>query len=117
MRWEEARNQTLDKWYAIRDLVGLCEPVVFIKLINDTNAMCREAEAEAERHLNRDSACYYCKWSEQYGRCNHLIDAMSVAAERRDWESVRALTLNMIGMLENMRLEEIGESLDQPSWK
>ena len=26
MNWQDARSEALDKWFAIRDLVGLCEP-------------------------------------------------------------------------------------------
>ncbi len=110
MTWEEARLEALDKWYAIRDLIGLCEPSAFNALIKDTTGMCHKSVEEADKRRDRDNFCLYCKSFEQYGGCKQLIEAMCESAERRDWGAVYGLTLNMIGMLENLKVEDASVS-------
>ena len=114
MNWQDARNEALDKWFAIRDLVGVCEPEAFIALVRDTTGMCHKSMEEADLRNDHANYCLYCISFEQYGGCKQLIDAMCESANKHDWGSVYGLTTNMIGMLDNLNLESEEEQLCAP---
>jgi hypothetical protein len=107
MKWEDARQASIDKWYAVRDLIGQCEPAEFVHVVHDTHAMCLKSMQEMERaEDDLSDFCHYCPSHTQYGGCHAMVNAMCEAAQFKDWHTVQQLTMNMIGMLENLKVKD-----------
>ena len=101
MEWQEAREQTLAIWFAIRDNIGKADPLDLLTEINAMCALCEKADEEAGGPYNR---CHYCLFYQQFGGCLAVNAVMSECVVARDWDRLRVKVEEFIAHLQQLKL-------------
>lgn len=109
MSWEDARNRELARWSAIRDAIGIAEPLELLTEINATGTLCDKAKGEAGESL---TYCDRCLFYQQFGGCREVSGRMSERASENDWKGLRALVDEFIA---HLRALEIPRSAALPA--
>jgi hypothetical protein len=102
MKWQEARDQTLDMWRDIRASIGTADPVDLLTEINVVCSLCEKAQEEAAGEIPK---CRYCLASQQFGGCHGISSEMSLRVAERDWERLRELVDEFVVRLQNLDLD------------
>lgn len=101
MSWEEARDRELARWFAIRDAIGVTEPVKLLTEINATGTLCDKAKGETGESINY---CDRCLFYQQFGGCREVSGRMSERVTESDWKGLRSLVDEFIAHLRALEI-------------
>lgn len=106
MRWDEARDETLNTWRRIRASIGEASDVDLLTEINAVCALCERAEEEQHAHGEEGSRCDYCVAFQQFGGCYGATREMSERVAMGDLDGLRELVDDFIGRLQAIELSD-----------
>lgn len=105
MNWNKARDETLDLWLRIRDLIDNPDELELLTEINAICALCDAANEQEPRDLTR---CERCIAFRQFGGCHEINLEMSERVVEKDWDALRGLVDQFIHNLENLEVAPSG---------
>lgn len=116
MKWEQARQESIEKWLQVDGMVqemvdeGRRDPVDLLTQIAEACAFC-ETAMEHRAHgdaplagLKGMNKCHYCEAYAFYGGCQEPIHHLNQAIADENWEGVRGRIREIVKALEGMEL-------------
>ncbi len=105
MTWEEARQQTIQQWENILQMIGTTDIKEFAQAVNTCTALCEKAQEEYEKEgKTGETRCYFCIRRWQGAQCPRIISDIIVSALEEDWGKVRSQVLQVLEDLQQLEL-------------
>ncbi len=101
MIWKSARDETLDLWRGIRNMIDEPDELELLTEINALCALCEAANAEEPKTITN---CERCLAFQQFGGCRGVNLEMSLRVVDKDWGALRELVDRFIDHLKHLEL-------------